>query len=56
MKAVDLFCGCGGMSLGFESQGYEILEESIRKKENGNILSAYLKDEIGGFAVHIIEK
>ena len=40
----------------FESQGYEILEESIRKKENGNILSAYLKDEIGGFAVHIIEK
>jgi len=25
MKVVDLFCGCGGMSLGFEQAGYEIL-------------------------------
>lgn len=25
MKAVDLFCGCGGMSLGFENAGVEIL-------------------------------
>ncbi len=25
MRAVDLFCGCGGMSLGFENAGIEIL-------------------------------
>jgi len=25
MKAVDLFCGCGGMSLGFENAGVEVL-------------------------------
>lgn len=26
MKAVDLFCGCGGMSLGFQNSNYEIIE------------------------------
>jgi DNA (cytosine-5)-methyltransferase 1 len=25
MKAVDLFCGCGGMSLGFENAGIEVV-------------------------------
>lgn len=25
MKTVDLFCGCGGMSLGFQTAGYEIV-------------------------------
>lgn len=40
----------------FKNQGYEIIEESIKYKPNGNVLAAYLKDEIGGFAVHIVEK
>lgn len=26
MKAVDLFCGCGGMSLGFQNANFEIME------------------------------
>ncbi len=26
MKTVDIFCGCGGLSLGFEKSGYDILE------------------------------
>ena len=24
-KAVDLFCGCGGMSLGFQEAGFKIM-------------------------------
>ena len=24
MRTVDLFCGCGGMSLGFQNAGFEI--------------------------------
>lgn len=25
LKVVDLFCGCGGMSLGFQTAGFEII-------------------------------
>lgn len=34
----------------------EIIEESIRRDNKGKLVSAYLKDEIGGFAVHIVRK
>ena len=25
MKVLDLFCGCGGMSLGFQNSGFQII-------------------------------
>ena len=25
MKIIDLFCGCGGMSLGFQNSGFDIV-------------------------------
>lgn len=34
----------------------EVIEESIKKDANGNLVAAYLKDEIGNFAVHIVRK
>jgi len=39
----------------FEKNGYTVLEESIRSDETG-LLSAYLADEIGGFALHVVRK
>lgn len=40
----------------FESKGYKVREESIKYKPDGRVLAAYLEDEIGGFALHIVEK
>lgn len=40
----------------FENNDIEIIEESIRKDAKGKLVSAYLKDEIGGFAVHVVRK
>lgn len=40
----------------FKANNIEVLEESIRKDGNGKLVSAYLKDEICGFAVHIVRK
>lgn len=34
----------------------EIIEESIRYDDNGKLVSAYLRQEVNGFAVHIVRK
>ncbi len=36
--------------------GVEFLEETKRYDDKGNLMFIYLKDEIGGFAVHLITK
>lgn len=36
--------------------GAEVIEESIRTDAAGKLVSAYLKEEIGGFAVHIVRR
>ena len=58
IKVVDLFCGCGGMSLGFQNAGFDIvasfdswqpavniykLNFSINKKKLENNSNYYIK-------------
>lgn len=38
------------------AQGYEFLEETVALDDSGRKKFAYLKDEIGGFAIHLIQK
>lgn len=38
-----------------ESQGFAFNEESAKEKD-GKLIAVYLKDEIGGFAVHLVQK
>lgn len=39
-----------------ERQGVVFGKETAKKDDKGNLKAIYLKDEIGGFAVHLIQK
>ena len=39
-----------------ERQGITLNQDTIRKDENGNMIFVYLKDEIAGFALHLIQR
>lgn len=40
----------------FEDSGIEINEESIRYDGKGELVSAYIKQQVNGFAVHVVRK
>jgi 2-dehydro-3-deoxyphosphogluconate aldolase/(4S)-4-hydroxy-2-oxoglutarate aldolase len=40
----------------FERQGVEFNPETVKTDANGNPIVAYFKEEIGGFAVHLLQK
>ena len=39
-----------------ERQGVVFDESTAKKDDKGNLKAIYLKDEIGGFAVHLVQK
>lgn len=39
----------------FKKRNIAVIEESIKQDDKG-LISAYLKDEIGGFAIHVVRK
>ena len=45
INVIDLFCGCGGLSLGFENAGYNIL---LGIDNNKPALDTFEKNHIGG--------
>jgi 2-dehydro-3-deoxyphosphogluconate aldolase/(4S)-4-hydroxy-2-oxoglutarate aldolase len=40
----------------FERQGVEFLGDKAKTDAKGNIIAIYFKEEIGGFAVHLVQK
>ena len=40
----------------FRREGIRVKEDSIRTTAQGRLQSAYLEDEVGGFALHILQK
>ena len=52
MKFVDLFCGCGGLSLGFQREGFNVLagldnDETALKTYSHNLKALALKLDLG---------
>lgn len=39
-----------------ERQGFEFIEDSAKLNAKGGLQAIYLKDEIAGFAVHLVQK
>lgn len=39
-----------------EAMGVEFLEDSKKYDAKGNLVAIYLKDEVGGFAIHLLQK
>lgn len=39
-----------------EARGFEFRPETAKRKADGTLNAVYLKDEIGGFAVHLVKK
>lgn len=46
MKCVDLFCGCGGLSLGFEKAGFEIVAAIDNWKEALEVYKLNFKHDV----------
>lgn len=40
----------------FESRGFAVIEDSITYDNKGNMKFFYLRDEVGGFALHVVKK
>lgn len=40
----------------FSANGISVLEDSIRVDGNGKLVSFYLKEEVAGFAVHVVKR
>jgi DNA (cytosine-5)-methyltransferase 1 len=34
MRTIDLFCGCGGMSLGFQNAGFDVVAAFDKRLES----------------------
>ena len=47
---------CEAAMKDLESRGYAVDMSTVRYRPDGTMNSVYLKDEIGGFAVHVLKK